>query len=213
MTAHRIRTGVRVIGVTGLPCSGKSFAASALADGRVDGIPGELVKADDLGHVVLKQDDVKRLMAEEFGPAITEAADPAAVRAVIAARVFSDPEKLAWLEGVIHPLVTEEVRKVMARTPGRVVVESALLFAADLTGLCDAVVLVEADRAARLERARRRGWNEEELSRRERRLLPQFVEEIVGRLGDDLIRVDNNADDGLLPERLKAAFANMTQRR
>ncbi len=209
MTTRRIR----VIGVTGLPCSGKSVAAAALADGRVDGVRGELVKADDLGHVVLERDDVKRLMAEEFGPAISKAADPAAVRAVIAAHVFSDAEKLAWLEGVIHPLVTEEVRNIMARTTGRVVVESALLFAADLTGLCDAVVLVEADRAARLERARRRGWNEEELSRRERRLLPQFAEEIVGRLGDDLIRVDNIADDGLLPEKMKAEFANKTQRK
>lgn len=203
---------MRVLGVTGLPCSGKSYAATALAEGRVDGVSGQLVKADDLGHAILEREDVKRLVAEEFGPSVIGASDPAAVRAIIATRVFSDPGKLAWLEGVVHPLVTEKVKVLLAQTPGRVIIESALLFAAGLTGLCDMVVLVEADRAARQERARRRGWSEEELSRRERRLLPQFAEKNLGRLADKLIRVDNDADDGFLPARLEAAISKKTQK-
>lgn len=226
-----------VIGVTGLPCSGKSFAANLLAEGKVPGIaPGRLFKADDAGHTVLERPDVKALLRAHFGAQIAQSGqrglgvnsknalqpaqknqpyqpyqadqkgwtdqsgryiypqreeaqqpagkqpdefpeDPVEFRKAIAGLVFSNPENLAWLEGVVHPLVVSETDDILCKERGKrpVVIESALLFAADMDVRCDRIVLVEADFAVRLNRAAKRGWSREELQRREKRQIPLFT--------------------------------------
>ena len=64
-----------------------------------------------------------------------------------------------------------------------------LLFEAGLFEICDTVVFVEASDEARAERARRRGWADDELIRREQNQLP---------LADKRARsqhiIDNNGD-------------------
>lgn len=197
-----------VYGVTGLPCAGKSCAARLLASGAVTGTAGELIKADDLGHRVLERFDVREKLAKRLG-ADTLAGDAAETRRRIAARVFTDAAALSWLEELVHPLVREEARRIVAGLPATrpAVVEAALLLAADMDRDCDRVLLVEATPAARLTRAAARGWSGEELARRDRRLLPLFAPERLRAVGGKLIRIANNADDDLLGERLAAALA------
>ena len=102
-----------VIGVTGLPCSGKSYAARLLASGEATGEAGELIQADNLGHAVLARPDVATTLRAHFGEDLGSEADAAAFRRRIAAKVFCDPGELAWLEGVVHPLVAVESRRVV----------------------------------------------------------------------------------------------------
>lgn len=196
------------IGVTGLPCAGKSFAAACIAGGDFDGKKRTLLKADDIGHALLTRLDVLFALREHFGAAVVDAFDPAATRRVIAEKVFAEPAELEWLEGLIHPLVTEEVLRLAAEADGGAVIESALLFApgaAEMKKQCGAVIVVEADAAARLKRAAMRGWDENELRRRESRLLPLFA---AGELQHEtnLVRVDNSGSLGAFRAALCAAL-------
>ncbi|MCC8108061.1 MAG: dephospho-CoA kinase [Planctomycetes bacterium] len=198
-----------VYGVTGLPCSGKSYAAALLADGRVDGVRGVLVKADDVGHDVLTRPDVVLALRQRFGDDAFRDTDAAAVRRAIAERVFSDRDELAWLERLVHPLVTAEADAVIARnTPERpVVMEAALLFEAGMDDRSDVILLVEASFETRLRRAERRGWDRTELERRERRQIPLFEAALQGRNRGKIIRVRNDADDDGLAGRIRDALA------
>lgn len=187
-----------MIGITGLPCSGKSFAAGMLASGAVDGEERALLKADDIGHEVLLRADVLAALRSRFGDSVA-GADPVAARRSIAERVFADPAELAWLEGLVHPLIAQEVARRAGAAGGRAVVEAALLFAAGMDRGCGRVFVIEADFPVRLARAKMRGWNENELRRREERLLPLFA-------GRDLARVDNSGSAGELRDKLCAAL-------
>lgn len=194
-----------VLGVTGLPCAGKSFASKLLADGSVTGTPGVLLKADDIGHDILVRPDVVAEMAKRFGSDLFVDAEAAGIRQRIAARVFGKPAELAWLESLVHPLVTAELDAAIAGagkgTP--VVVEAALLTAAGMDLKCDVVVVVEASFATRLRRAAKRGWDRDELERRDRRLAELFDPERLEPLDGKLVRVGNDADDDGLGVRLK----------
>ncbi len=197
-----------VYGVTGLPCSGKSYAAGLLADGQVDGVRGVLFKADDVGHDVLTRPDVVVALRERFGDDAFRDSDAAAVRRAIAERVFSDRRELVWLEGLVHPLVTADLDAVItANTPERpVVMEAALLFEAGMDDRSDVILLVEASFETRLRRAEGRGWDREELERRERRQIPLFEAALHGRNSGKIIRVQNDADDDGLAGRIRDAL-------
>lgn len=203
-------TAYPVLGVTGLPCSGKSYAADLLASGAIPGLPaGELLKADDIGHDVLLRPDVVKELRARFGDEPFADPEPAAIRRAIAGRVFGDRAALEWLEGVVHPRVAAEVDAAMARNRGLrpVVMEAALLFVAGMDMRCDKVLLIEADFAVRLRRAERRGWDKAELERRERRQLPLFEAAKTGPSREKITVVANNADGDTLREALRAAVA------
>ncbi|MCC8166397.1 MAG: dephospho-CoA kinase [Planctomycetes bacterium] len=197
-----------VYGVTGLPCSGKSYAAGLLADGRVDGVQGVLFKADDVGHDVLTRPDVVLALRHRFGDEAIRDGDAAAVRRAIAERVFSDRRELVWLESLVHPLVTAEADAVIAANTAErpVVMEAALLFEAGMDDRSDVILLVEASFETRLARAERRGWNRAELERRERRQIPLFEAALQGRNRGKIIRVRNDADDDGLAGRIQDAL-------
>lgn len=184
-----------VIGVTGLPCSGKSLAAELMAGGQVPGLPpGVLFKADDVGHQVLTRPGVVDKLRERFGKKAFQSEKPADIRRAIAERVFSDPAELAWLEKLVHPLVVSETDAVITEEQGKrpVVVEAALLFAADMDARCDRIVMVEADIAVRWARAAKRGWSREELQRRERRQVPLFTAAQDRESAERTVVVTNN---------------------
>jgi dephospho-CoA kinase len=103
------------------------------------------------------------------------AADGSIDRAAIAKRVFAEGHsgetEREFLEALVHPRIGRrlEVAKERYAAEGKpaVVLDAALLFEANWRTLCDLVVMVDAPRDLRLERARRRGWSETEFNRRE----------------------------------------------
>lgn len=198
-----------IIGVTGLPCSGKSLAAALIADGSATGVAADLFKADDAGHEVLTRPEVVELLREKFGRGLFASDDPADVRRAIAARVFGDADALAWLEGVVHPLVLAETdRAIAARDDRPLVMEAALLFESGMDLRCGRILVIETDFDVRLRRAAGRGWDRAELERRERRQIPLFERAEAGPLRDRLAHVANNADPEALRRRLGEVLAD-----
>lgn len=196
-----------VVGVTGLPCAGKSHVAALLASGAVTGEAAETIDADRLGHEVLRRAEVIEQLVDRYGKTVLDA-EGRVVRSEVARIVFADPAELAWLESVSHPQIAAMAEKIIAAPgPRLVVLEAALLLAAGMDGLCDLVLLVVAPRDVRLARAARRGWDEREVAQREQRLLPLFTEERLAACPAEVIIINNDAPDGDLREQLRNALS------
>ena len=161
--------GKPVIGLCGGIGSGKSSVARQLQQ-----LGAMVIDADEAAQKALEQPDVQRQLTQWWGPEVCDERGRID-RARVADRVFADPDELRRLEGLIHPLVEQERRETIGRAQRdpavrAVVWDVPLLFEKQLDRQCDCVIFVHADRAVRLERlVRDRGWDENELDRREKK--------------------------------------------
>lgn len=184
-----------VIGLAGGIGSGKSEVARAFA--RLGCVVAD---SDKAAREALDRPDVRATLARWWGNEII-GADGRVDRKRVAALVFADPAERARLEGLVHPIVRQGRAELIAqaRVAGApaVIVDAPLLFEAGLDAECDAVVFVHAPRELRLERVRvARGWDEEELGRREKVQLPldekreRSDHEIVNDAGADRLTAE-----------------------
>ncbi|HEY2016361.1 MAG TPA: dephospho-CoA kinase [Bryobacteraceae bacterium] len=144
------------VGLTGGLACGKSFVGTALASYGCF-----LIQADELGHEVLAKggaayDGVVR----EFGEEIL-AADGQIDRPKLAAQVFHSPERLARLNGMVHPLVLQREEQLLKEFAGRdpkgiAVVEAAILIETGSHRRFDRIILVTCSEEQQVERALRR---------------------------------------------------------
>jgi dephospho-CoA kinase len=155
------------VAITGGIGAGKSEALAAFARHGA-----ATVSSDEIVHRLLSEDeDVRGQLLERFGERILD--DVGQVdRGVIAGLVFGDREQLDWLEGLLHPRVSQEYldwREALGRLPNPpqvAVTEVPLLFEVGGDERFDKVVVITAPAEIRAERSQAAG----EL--RETRLIP-----------------------------------------
>ncbi len=142
------------IGLTGAVAAGKSEALAAF--GRLG---AEVVSSDAIVHDLLSGPEMVRELVEHWGDSVL--ADNGSIdRHAVGGIVFSQPDELAWLEGVLHPLVGARIAEWLGGLPADTrfaVVEVPLLFEGNLAETFDATVAVVADDVVRRERAEARG--------------------------------------------------------
>jgi dephospho-CoA kinase len=98
---------------------------------------------------------LRRQLAGRFGEGTFR--DGQLDRAYLAGIVFADPQALADLNALVHPVVMRDFDAWAARQEGSyVILESAILFEAGLEGCVDKTVAVLAPRELRIERTCRR---------------------------------------------------------
>ena len=143
------------VAITGSIGAGKSAALAAF---RAHG--AATVSSDEIVHHLLASDpDVKTALVERLGEAVL-GDDGRPDRGRIAQAVFRDAEKLAFLEGLLHPLVSREYlrwRDALAALPDppRVcVTEVPLLYEVGGESRFDKIVLVTAPKTLREARGR-----------------------------------------------------------
>jgi dephospho-CoA kinase len=146
---------VLAVAITGGIGAGKSTALDAF---RAHG--AATVSSDQIVHHLLATDDeVRDALVARLGPEIL-GEDGRPDRARIAQAVFGDPERLAWLEGLLHPLVSREYltwRDQLAaldEPPLVCVTEVPLLYEVGAQDRFDRVVVITAPRALREQRRR-----------------------------------------------------------
>ncbi len=160
------------VGLTGGLASGKSFVAEELA--RLGCL---VIRADELGHEVLQPGgEAYAGVVREFGPEILDR-EGHIDRSRLAALVFDNPERLAVLNGLVHPPVQRKEEELMrafaASNPdGIAVVEAAILIETGSYRRFDRLVLVVCDSARQIERAMKRGATREEVLARIGRQMP-----------------------------------------
>jgi dephospho-CoA kinase len=136
--------------------SGKTFVGETLA-----GYGCLLIQADELGHAVLAPGgEACEAVVREFGQEIV-GADGQIDRRALAALVFGSPERLARLNGLVHPPVFRREDELMAayaaREPrGIVVVEAAILIETGSYRRYDRIILASCREEQQVERAMRR---------------------------------------------------------
>lgn len=148
------------IGLTGGIASGKSTVAAELARrGAV------VVDADAIARAVVAAGSPGLArVREEFGEQVI-GPDGEMDRAAVARLVFSDPEARERLNGIIHPLVRAEGRRLVEQAgPDAVVVQDVpLLVETGQASQYDLVLVILADAEERIARmVRDRGMSEDE---------------------------------------------------
>ncbi len=140
------------------------------------------------GIAVIDADRIAKEVTEPNGPAFQQIiqafgsdvrrSDGTLDRQALAQKVFGHPEKLRQLEGIVHPLVQEEVKKqkkwVQEQGAPWAVYDVPLLFEKRLQSQFDYVVVVTVSNPQILiERLKQRNcWNDEEIQKRLASQLP-----------------------------------------
>lgn len=150
------------VGITGGIGSGKSTVCRLFAQ------KGIAVYDSDAAAKRLMQEDgaLRRQLAGRFGEGTFRSG--VLDRAYLAGIVFADPQALADLNALVHPVVMRDFDAWAARQEGSyVILESAILFEAGLEGCVDKTVAVLAPRELRIERTcRRDGCGADQVVRR-----------------------------------------------
>lgn len=153
---------MKIIGLTGSIAMGKSVAAKMF---RRLGVP--VRDSDTTIHRLLAKGGAGVApVAKLFPDAIV---DGAVDRRKLGAKVFADPQALAHLEAILHPLARQDMKAFLdfyrRRRTKRVVLDVPLLYETGLDAICDLVVVVSASPSIQRQRALSRpGMTNEKLA-------------------------------------------------
>ncbi|CAN5686693.1 dephospho-CoA kinase [soil metagenome] len=184
------------IGLTGGIGAGKSTVSSTFSE-----CGGIIVDGDVISREVVEPGtEGLAALVEAFGPEIL-LPDGALNRPALAAVAFSDDEKRATLNGIVHPLVGRRREELIAAAhEDAVVVEDIpLLVESQMAPFFPLVVIVNADAEVRVQRLiEYRGFSEEDARAR---IAAQATEEQRRAVAD--VWLDNSGSAGDLTERAR----------
>ena len=171
------------VGLTGGIGSGKSTVARIL---ETLGIP--VYYADDTAKTIMNTDaGLRQQIIQHFGEA--SYAEGQLQRKYLADIVFNEPEKLALLNSLIHPVTIRHSEQWFRRQSAPYAVrEAALLFESGASENLEFIIGVYAPKQLRMQRViKRDGLTTEEIQKRMNR---QINEEMKMKLCDAVIRND-----------------------
>lgn len=193
------------VGLTGNIASGKTAAAERLAE-----LGATIVDADVLAREAVEPgSDALARVVERWGEGVL-APDGTLDREALRHIVFSDPEQLEELNTIIHPSVWQlrdaRVDEARARGDTVLVYVVPLLFERHLAEEFDTIILVDADKATRLERlTERRRVAEEDAANM---VAAQMPAELKRARADFVIANDGSWEQ--LRERVDAVWERLT---
>jgi len=160
---------MRVIGIVGGIASGKSAVAQRFAD-----LGAVVLSADQLGHDVLLEPEVRQALRERWGAKVFRA-DGSVDRSAVASLVFGDTreqtDNLQFLEELTHPrirrLAEQAIENFARQGVPIVILDAALLFEKNWHQLCDEVLFVDTPEDQRRARAIARGWSRQQFDARQ----------------------------------------------
>lgn len=154
--------GRYLIGILGGIASGKSTLAGIFTEWGA-----ALIDADKIGHELLEQPEIQRKIRWEWGEDVFNS-EGCVDRTRLGSIVFADKLEMEKLSDIVHPPLLENIEQVLQNSCGPVVIDAALLVEFGLASRCDYLIFISAGNDLRRQRvARRRGWSEEEMEKRQ----------------------------------------------
>ena len=179
------------VAITGNIGSGKSYVSELF---KSLGIP--VFDSDYEAKLLYDRQEVRQKMVARFGAEIYDA-EGKLDRKRMAAKVFSDPCALGYVESVLYPVLNDwfDEWALQQDTP-YVLYESALIFEKHLEAMFDAIIVVAATEPVRILRVMRRDHcTEEQVRARMALQLPQS--EKVAHADFVIVHDEDEEDDHL----------------
>ena len=158
-----------VVGIAGGVASGKSLVTRCLQH-----FGATVLDGDRIGHEVLQQAVLVQQIVDHFGDGILcdGRIDRSRLANIVFAKAPAGPAALKKLEAITHPKIGEQImRKLeLARKDPNCqacVLDAPVMFKAGWDKLCNKMVFVDAPLDIRINRASKRGWDDNELVKRE----------------------------------------------
>ena len=165
---------MQVLGIVGGIASGKSLAA-----GIFEELGAIVLSGDHFAHQVLREADILSAIRDRWGDAIFDDAgevDRPRVAAIVFGETAEAPKELKFLEHLTHPRIAQRLREELSRLRAEavkiVVLDAALLLKTDWHQICEKILFLETPLPQRQKYAALRGWDAEQLARREACQLP-----------------------------------------
>ncbi|MBN1124854.1 MAG: dephospho-CoA kinase [Sedimentisphaerales bacterium] len=120
-----------------------------------------VINADAIGHELLKEPSVRRLLIEAFGSDILDSSGMID-RRILGEKAFENRGTVERIEKILHPPILDECRKQIYKAQESIdyraiVLDAPLLLETGIDKECDILVFVESDESIRSERNLRRG--------------------------------------------------------
>ncbi|MFN1619043.1 dephospho-CoA kinase [Vibrio rotiferianus] len=177
-----------VIGLTGGIASGKTTVANLFKQHfKIDIVDADIVARE----VVEPNSPGLNAIIEHFGTDIVHD-DQTLDRAKLRERIFSHPEEKAWLNGLLHPMISEKMIEDLEQvTSNYALLVVPLLVENKLDSLCDRVLVVDVEPQTQISRTVKRDNVSEEQAKAI--LASQASREQRLALADDVVK--NNPND------------------
>ncbi len=185
-----------IVGITGEAGAGKSALAQQFA-----ALGATILDVDAIGHEVIEGPATKKKIVDTFGEDILDD-DGRIDRPRLAEKAFVDAASIAALNKMVDPRLTTRVKTMLKKAGNFVVIDAARLTELGLDQICTQTVYVQAPEALRVARVSSRGWDAEELARRQERLGDPEQRRKACQL-----TVDNSGDQNLLGTYAKTILA------
>ncbi|MGQ9886935.1 MAG: dephospho-CoA kinase [Aggregatilineales bacterium] len=192
-----------VIGLTGNIAVGKSVVRQMLQH-----LGAYTIDADGLSHQAMQPGaPAYKPVVETFGQFILDQ-DKRIDRATLGRIVFANPQALAKLESIVHPIVGQAISTLVARAKQRVVVIEAIkLLEGNLADAVDTVWVVNASPETQLKRLmEKRGMPEDEARQRILAQPPQ-----AQKLARANVVIDNDGSVDRTWQQVQQAWAQVRQ--
>lgn len=194
-----------IIGLTGGIGSGKSVVGDMMRE-----LGAYVIDSDKVGHRVYEPDsDGWKKIVAAFGTDVV-AADRSIDRKKLGTMVFADDARRKTLNGIVHPLIFQEIVGEIAAQrdagfQGHIVLEAPILVEAKGTGMVDCIWVVAAPRAVIEKRlVSDRAMTPDEIDARMRVQL----DDATRRKHADLV-IENDCDLATLRARVEAAWRTL----
>lgn len=177
----------RIIGLTGQTGAGKSEVAKLLIE---RGYP--VVSADEAARKAVEDSEIKAMLCAAFGDVLKP--DGSLDRRRVAQIAFSAPGRVAVLNAITHPKISEIMLEEAQKCSSDIVVfDASQLFEAGQEVYCERVIGVIADQELRLERIIKRDGISSEAA--ELRMKAQHDERFFIERCDDIIKNDGTVSE------------------
>jgi dephospho-CoA kinase len=190
-----------VIGILGGIGSGKSTIAAEFAK-----LGCKVIDADRIVHKLLDESLVIEKIAGLFGQAVLDSAGKIN-RKKLAEIVFADNQTLESLNRIIHPPVLQRTQQLIDKFESQnqvkaIVLDMPLLVEVGWHKKCDKLIFVNCEKNLRLERAKKMGFDENQIKIRENF---QISLDNKASLADNTI--ENNSDFSAIVRQVTEIFS------